>query len=149
VGKRPSIGPLLVDEFGWLEKKSSTKVFGVGDKFFYYQMLAGDNVDNIGGIKGKGPVFAYNLLKDATSSRECYELVAEKYVQAWGDRWKEKMKQQSQLLWMVRELDEKGEKVLWRPPQRLGSEMSGSPVTLTSVTTTSSNTVGDLSATQS
>ena len=125
VGKRPSIGPLLVDELGWLEKKSSSKVFGVGDKFFYYQMIAGDGVDNVGGIKGKGPMFAYHLINEATSSRECYELVAEKYVQAWGEDWKTKMKEQSRLLWMIRELNEDGSRVEWKPPPRLEKETSG------------------------
>lgn len=119
VGKQASIGPLEVDELGWLEKKSSSKVFGVGVKFFYYQMIAGDGVDNVGGIKGKGPMFAYNLINDATSPRECYELVAEKYVQAWGEGWKTKMREQAQLLWMVRELDEEGRRVDWRPPAKL------------------------------
>lgn len=129
VGKQASIGPIEVDELGWLkhvnegERDSKgalkpAKIFGVGDKFFYYQMINGDAVDNVGGIKGKGPVFAYHLINDATSSRECYELVAEKYVQAWGDDWKEKMREQANLLWMIRELDENGEKVKWKPPNR-------------------------------
>jgi hypothetical protein len=118
VGKQAAIGPIDVDELGWLEKKSSSKVFGVGDKFFYYQMIAGDNVDNIGGIKGKGPMFAYHLINEATSSRECYELVAEKYVQAWGEDWKEKMKEQARLLYMIRELDEEGNRIEWKPPKR-------------------------------
>ena len=118
VGKQAAIGPIEVDELGWLEKKSSQKVFGVGDKFFYYQMIAGDGVDNVGGIKGKGPMFAYHLINEATSSRECYELVAEKYVQAWGDDWKDKMKEQAQLLWMIRELNEDGSRVGWKPPKR-------------------------------
>jgi hypothetical protein len=130
IANQPSVGPIEVYEMGCLEHKNvgerdkkghlkPAKIFGVGDKFFYYQLLVGDTVDAVAGIKNRGPVFAHNLLKDATSSRECYELVAEKYVQAWGDRWKEKMKQQSQLLWMVRELDEKGEKALWTPPKRV------------------------------
>ena len=135
VGKQASIGPIEVNELGWLEIKDEgardakgklkpLKIFGTGQKFFYYQMLVGDSVDAIAGIKSKGPSFAYHLLKDATSPRQCYELVAEKYVQAWGDRWKEKMKQQSALLWMIREVDEQGEKVLWKPP-KITSSSSG------------------------
>lgn len=125
VGKQASIGPLEVDELGWLEKKSSKKIFGVGHKFFYYQLLVGDTVDNIGGVKGRGPIFAYNLLKDAQTERECYELVAEKYVQAHGDDWKEKFREQADLLWMIRELDKDGEKIKWKPPRRLENEISG------------------------
>jgi hypothetical protein len=136
VGAQSAIGPLLVDDLGWLTHKNEgerddkgrlkpAKIFGVGQKFFYYQLLVGDKVDAVAGIKNRGPVFAYNLLKDASTVRECYELVAEKYVQAWEDRWKEKMRQQSDLLWMIREVDENGEKIKWKPPQRLESVISG------------------------
>ena len=128
VAKQASIGPIFVEPLGFLEHKNAgevdargrakpAKIFGVGEKFFYYQLLVGDTVDNIGGIQGRGPVFAYNLLKDAPSARACYELVAEKYVQAYGDDWKVKFREQADLLWMVRELDEKGEKIKWKPPK--------------------------------
>lgn len=119
-GKQPEIGPIEVDEVGYLQLKADKKpikVFGVGDKFFYYQLLVGDAVDAIGGVKNRGPVFAYNLLNDATTSREMYELVAEVYVKTHGDSWKEKFREQADLLWMVRELDENGERVRWTPPK--------------------------------
>jgi 5'-3' exonuclease len=154
MGQQAAIGPIDVDELGYLVhrnpderdakgKLKPAKIFGVGAKFFYYQMLVGDAVDTVAGIKGKGPIFAYNLLKDATTERECYELVAEKYVQAWDDRWKEKLKQNAALIWMVRELDENGEKILWKPPPRLENVTSGSPVTPTLDTETSLTTVDD------
>lgn len=128
-GKQAAIGPIFVEPLGHLEIRNEgekdskgrakpVKVFGTGDKFFYYQLLVGDNVDNIGGIKGRGPRFAYNLLKDATSSRECYELTAEKFVQFYEDDWKKHMREMADLLWMVRELDEQGEKVKWKPPRQ-------------------------------
>lgn len=118
-GKQASVGPIMVDELGWLEMKDKKKVFGTGQKFFYYQLLVGDAVDNIGGIKGRGPAFAYNLLKDATSVRECYELIAEVYVKFWGDDWKIKFREQADLLYMIREIDDKGEKIKWKPPQSI------------------------------
>lgn len=116
-GKQASIGPMLVDELGILEEREKG-VFGTGDKFFYYQLVVGDAVDTVGGLYNKGPKFAYPLLKDATSSREAYEAVAEVYVRAWGERWKEKIKEQADLLWMVRET-KNGKKVLWKPPKLL------------------------------
>jgi 5'-3' exonuclease len=131
VGSQASIGPMFVEPLGTLEliqkldakgKKKPPKLFGTGHKFFYSQLLIGDSVDNIGGVKGRGPVFAYDLLKDATTEREMYELVAEKYVQAWGDQWKEKMKEQVNLLWMVRELNEDGSPVFWKPPKINGTQ---------------------------
>lgn len=128
VGAQASIGPIWVEPLGYLTnvnegkvdangKKKPLKIFGVGHKFFYYQLLTGDGVDNIGGIKGKGPAFAYNLLKDATTERECYELVAEVYVKTHGDSWKVKIKEQADLLHMVRELNEDGSSKLWMPPK--------------------------------
>lgn len=160
VGKQTSIGPIWVEPLGQLThrdpderdakgKLKPAKIFGTGEKFFYYQMITGDSVDAITGIKGKGPMFGYHLLKDATSPRECYELVAEKYVQAWGDRWKEKMRLMADLLWMVREKNEKGEKVLWTPPPRLESVTSGLQATPTLDMRTLSNTVEGPSLTQS
>lgn len=130
VAKQASIGPILVEPLGFLEHKNPgeldargrakpPKIFGTGDKFFYYQLLVGDTVDNIGGLPNRGPVFGYQLLKDATSSRACYELVAEKYLQTWGDDWKTRFREQADLLWMVREVDENGEKVKWKPPKSL------------------------------
>ena len=130
VAKQASIGPILVHPLGELVHRNvgeldskgrakPPKIFGTGDKFFYYQLLVGDTVDNIGGLPNRGPVFAFKLLGPATSSRQCYELVAEKYVQTYGDEWKVKFREQADLLWMVRELDENGGKVKWRPPKLL------------------------------
>lgn len=116
-GKQASIGPVMVDELGFLEKKSNGKIWGAGNKFFYYQLLIGDSVDNVGGIKGRGPVFAYNLLGNADTIQKCYELVAEVYIKTWGDSWKTKFREQADLLWMVRELDKEGNKISWTPPK--------------------------------
>ena len=126
VGKQPSIGPMFVEPLGHLDLitkidakgRKTYKLFGTGHKFFYAQMMTGDLVDNIGGVKGRGPVFAHTLLDECTTERDLYELVAEKYVIAWGDEWKDKMREQAGLLWMVRELKEDGSPVFWKPPKR-------------------------------
>lgn len=128
-GGAASIGPIMVDELGWLEnanegkvdtkgKPKPFKIFGTGAKFFYAQLIMGDNVDNIAGVRKKGQVFAYKLLKDATTVRECYELVAEVYVKDLGDEWKTKIKEMADLLYMIREYDEHGKPKLWLPPPR-------------------------------
>lgn len=129
VGRQAARGPFWVEPLGELVhenegerdakgKLKPAKIFGTGHKFLYYQMLTGDQVDNIGGLKGRGPVFAYSLLKDAQTERECYELVAELYVKTWEDSWKEKIKEQADLLHMVRELNPDGSSKLWLPPAR-------------------------------
>jgi len=129
MGKQAAIGPLFVEPLGMLEKRNEGQkyvngkskpisLFGTGHKFFYAQMLMGDKVDSIGGVEGRGPAFAYNLLHEAETERECYELVAEIYVKSYGDDWKVRMKEQADLLHMVRELNEDGSPKLWLPPRR-------------------------------
>jgi hypothetical protein len=123
-----SLGPLLVDELGSLINTSANKfekngkpkklkVLGTGSKFFYYQLLTGDSTDNIVGIMGKGPSFAYNLLRDAVDERECYELVAEVYVKTFGDVWEEKLKEMADLLYIIKNVDEEGNVVKWTKPK--------------------------------
>lgn len=129
-GKQPSIGPIIIDQLGTLVhtnagerdskgRKATPKIFGTGDKFFYYQLLAGDSVDTIGGIKGAGPVFAYNAIKDATSSRDCYEIVAEVYSKNHLDEWRVKFREMADLLYIIREEDEGGIPIRWKIPKRL------------------------------
>ena len=113
-GKQFAIGPLKVEGLGWLEKKDNGKIFGVGEKFFYYQLLTGDNVDNIVGVMGRGPSFAYKLLKDLNSEQECYEEVARVYVQAFGNGWSSKFEEMVDLLWIIKEEDEEGNPIRWR-----------------------------------
>jgi 5'-3' exonuclease len=75
-------------------------------------MLTGDSVDNIVGVMGRGPAFAYKLLKDAVTEAECYQLVAEVYVKQFGDEWKEKMREMADLLWIIKE-EQEGVPVKW------------------------------------
>lgn len=75
------------DDFGeiHLTDDSPKKLRGSGSKFFWAQMLMGDAVDNISGLpvyrneelklKKCGAVSAYNLLKDFTNDKQCFEMV--------------------------------------------------------------------------
>lgn len=74
---------------------------------FYTQMLTGDRIDNIQGIKGIGPVKAAKLLKDCTNELELYEAVLKAYD---GDT--ARVLENGQLLWLQRE-----EGQLWQPPK--------------------------------
>lgn len=128
IANQPAKGPFEVSEFGRLTKEirqrktkkgeiiNETKYYGDGKKFFYFQMLTGDTTDNIIGVMGRGSAFAYNLLNDASTERECYELAAEVYVKFFGDEWEEKWKEMSDLLYMIKELNENGEPVKWQKP---------------------------------
>lgn len=126
-GNQRSIGPIVVeglgellnvnkDKFDKAGKPLPLKVLGTGSKFFYYQMITGDSVDNIQGIMGRNKVFAYGLLRDASTERECYELTAEVYVKDHGDEWQEKWDEMASLCWIVKELDENGGIVSWTKP---------------------------------
>lgn len=125
-GKQRSIGPLFAGELGYLDAlnekerltikpKPPLKVFGVGAKWLYYQMIVGDTVDNIGGLKQGGPVAAFKLLKDCKTERECFEKVRDRY-KTTGEGWKERMKEAADLVYMIRELNEDGSWKMWRPP---------------------------------
>jgi len=73
------------------------------DYFFHQQLLTGDRVDNIFGIKGIGPVKATKLLKGKTyQEREC--IILKKYMSHFGaDCGKDRMEENRQLLWILRE----------------------------------------------
>ena len=77
-----------------------------GIKNFYKQMLMGDRVDNIIGIKGIGTVKAERLLKECKSETEMYLAVLEAYK---GDD--KRVLENGQLLWIRREPNQ-----MWCPP---------------------------------
>lgn len=119
------------DDFGFIEiketKSGTKKVTGRGYKFFFAQLLMGDTADNIQGIpkvvvdgklKACGPVLTYNLLKDTTSVKECFDLVVDLFRKT-GEKqpyihWETKepvsankvIVSEMKLLWMRRVNDE-------------------------------------------
>ncbi len=110
-GKQPEFGPIEYDALGKIELirgKSGNKIVGGGFKFFGSQLLTGDVVDNIGGLRGVGPVKAYELLSDASSEREVFSAVQRHYEEVAGDNWRELLEEQCHLLWIIRERNEDG-----------------------------------------
>lgn len=75
-------------------------------RFFYKQILTGDRVDNIPGLKGIGDKKAEKILKDAVTEKELFTAVLEAY-----DGNIERMTEMAQLLWIRRKEGE-----LWQPP---------------------------------
>ncbi len=59
--------------------KSGKKLIGHGFKWFCAQVLMGDRVDNIPGLKGYGPVKVYNLLKGKKFIKDMYKTMLEEY----------------------------------------------------------------------
>jgi hypothetical protein len=83
---------------------STVNVFD-GIRHFYRQLVTGDRVDNIFGIKGIGPVKSERLLTGAESESELFERVRILYDDD------ERLLRNGRLLWVRRVVDE-----LWRFP---------------------------------
>lgn len=114
-GNQPTFGPEQVDRLGWLKyDEGKNKLTGVGLKFFYAQMIMGDKVDNIPGLPRGGPKLAYRLLDELESEEEMLNAVKGKYKEKLGDDYKDYFLEQARLLWMVTELDDNGQPVMWR-----------------------------------
>jgi hypothetical protein len=74
---------------------------------FYTQVLTGDRVDNIPGLKGVGPKKAEKILKDCVSEQDMYQAVLKAY-----DNNEEYLCEQAKLLWIRRQPSQ-----IWSPPQ--------------------------------
>ena len=113
-GKQETFGPVEYDELGEIEldtSKSQPKIVGGGFLFFAAQLLTGDSVDNIPGLPRCGPVKAYDILKDCDSVDSALNAVRGAYREKLGEDYLTYLNEQATLLWMIRELDEKGEPV--------------------------------------
>ena len=76
---------------------------------FYKQILTGDRVDNIIGIKGIGPAKASKLLKDCSNALEMYDVCVKAYNDA-GEDGVERVTENANLLWLLRHKDQRWEK---------------------------------------
>ena len=87
------------------EKYHITELEGL--RHFYTQMLTGDRIDNIIGIKGIGPVKAKRILEKCTNELEMYQAVLDAYEENT-----ERVLENGRLLWLQR-----SPKQLWKPPK--------------------------------
>lgn len=117
-GRQPQFGPQQVDRLGELILDDKGKIRGTGLHFFYSQLITGDTVDNIQGLKGQGDKAAFKCLEGCTTEREMYEAVRALYEEKVGEDWLALLKENAYLLWMVRELNENGSPVMWTPPPK-------------------------------
>jgi len=74
-------------------------------KHFYAQLLTGDRVDNIVGLKGVGPKKAAKILEDCITEADMYKAVLEAY-----DNDETRVLENGQLLWIRR-----NENQIWSP----------------------------------
>lgn len=129
---------------GWHHNPRSGEIVWYSDlqstRHFWYQMLTGDTADNIKGIPklpwhlckkygvstvGVGPTSAKKLMA-LTSSAEDAECFAYQLYLEWGNMEgyseqlvKDYILENAQLLWMVRELDEAGNPVMFQINEEL------------------------------
>ena len=119
-GRQGEFGPTYYDRVGTIEldrSKSSPKIVGGGFKFFCSQLLTGDVVDNIGGLRGYGAVKVARILEPHLTPRSCLDGLRTEYESVFGDYWKEALREQANLLWMVRERDEQGRLKMFNPKE--------------------------------
>ncbi len=111
-GKQESFGPKFYDDLGEIEldtSKSQPKIKGGGFLFFAAQLLTGDGVDNIPGLPRCGPVKAFEILEGIEDEDSALNAVREAYRAKLGEDYSTYLQEQSDLLWMIRELDENKE----------------------------------------
>jgi len=117
-GRQGEFGPHEYDALGSIDlvrTSSTTKITGGGFKFFAAQLLTGDVVDNISGLPKYGPVKVDSLLSSLASTRECLDAVRKEYESVYPDDWKAQLREQCDLLWMIRRRDENGKLVMFNP----------------------------------
>lgn len=118
-GKQAEFGPVQYDEVGTLElheTKSYKKLVGGGFKFFASQLLTGDVVDTVPGLKGVGPKGAFEILAEKSTTASILDAVVRQYKDRLGDEvWKTALREQCDLLWMVRERNEDGSLKFFNP----------------------------------
>lgn len=117
LGNQPAFGPERVEGWGYLTLSTDRKkIQGVGEKFFWCQMLTGDRVDTIPGVPGMGAVGAFKLLEHTNTPAEAFKAVSGAYKASYGLYWNEVMLEQGQLLHMVRSISSDGFPVMWELP---------------------------------
>jgi hypothetical protein len=76
------------------------------DRFFWKQMLTGDSVDNIHGIKGVGAVKAGKLLDSCENESQMVHVVLSQYQAHFCDKALERFEENVGLLWLKRTLED-------------------------------------------
>lgn len=123
-GRQGEFTPTYYDRLGTLDldrSKSSPKLVGGGFKFFCSQLFTGDPVDTVPGLKGYGPVKVQSLIGDCSTTGELVDIVQREYRNVYGEDWKTNLREQSNLLWMIRERNEDGTLKFFNPKEYLGT----------------------------
>lgn len=82
-----------------------------GIRHFQYQMLAGDQVDNIQGVPKIGPVKAKKILEDNEDIQDAWNVIRDLYRSSYDYNSDDVMLEMGRLLWMRREVGQ-----MWELP---------------------------------
>jgi len=82
-----------------------------GIRHFQYQMLAGDQVDNIQGVPKIGPVKAKKILEDNKDIQDAWNVIRDLYRSSYEYNSDDVMLEMGRLLWMRREVGQ-----MWELP---------------------------------
>lgn len=87
------------EHYNFVKKEYKTVTQEEGTHWFYMQMLMGDKVDNIIGIRGIGPKKAEKILAESKD----WDTTVESYYKDFftEENWYQRMVQNTQLLWML------------------------------------------------
>ncbi len=85
-------------------KSYGKKLIGTGFKWFCAQMLMGDSVDNIVGLRGYGPVKTFGVLNGCSREIGMWHLVRNHY--AMNDEKMDRVDENAKLLWIRRNKNE-------------------------------------------
>lgn len=91
---------IVKDSLGSL-KLVNKQLKGTGNAFFFAQMLTGDNVDNIPGVDGIGPISAYNILSACKTEKDMLYNVLECYYNTYGNGSSKIMLEVADLLYIM------------------------------------------------
>lgn len=118
LGNSPQFGPRYLEGYGDIALNAKRELKGTGAKFFFAQCIMGDATDSIPGLPGKGPVAAFEALRDSTTYDEGLAAVLEAYTAFYGEDGnpEDELLEQGQLLWMTRYLNNDGSPKLWEGP---------------------------------
>jgi hypothetical protein len=93
---------IVKDQLGklWLNDKKSIK--GVGNAWFFAQMLLGDRVDNIPTIIGhSADVTCLNMLSGCKTEQDYFSIIQECYYNHYGDDYEIKLDEMGDLLYIM------------------------------------------------
>jgi len=102
------------EHYNFVKKQSYNVTPDEGTRFLYEQILTGDRVDNIIGIKGIGPKKARALLEDCESEYDMFNACVQAYEKSDTTLYPmARVIENAQLLYLLREEGDK-----WVVPQR-------------------------------